>query len=54
MTRTNTDYATPVRLAMHLRRFRQHALPLAFLTAVSITCFQTAVALAQTGTREFS
>ena len=50
MTRTNTDYATPVRLAMHLRRFRQHALPLAFLTAVSIACFQTAVALAQTGT----
>jgi pimeloyl-ACP methyl ester carboxylesterase len=50
MTRINTDYATPVRLAMHSPRFRRRALLLAFLTAVSIVSFQTAVALAQTGT----
>jgi hypothetical protein len=50
MTRTNTDDVTRVRLATHLPRGRQRALLLAFLTALSISCFQTAVALAQTGT----
>ena len=50
MTRTNTDYATPVRPAMRLPRFHRHGLLLVFLTAVSIGWFQTAVALAQSGT----